>query len=66
MGIFVSSERIHVHRIIVPIITIMLTAMEAVFNTKLEKGITKQIVLISLYVLMLLLNIIFKAKTRKK
>ena len=65
MGIFVSRERIHAHRIIVPIIIIMLEVAEAVFNTKLEKGVAKQIVLIFLYVLMLLVNI-SRAKNMKK
>ena len=65
MGIFVSRERIHVHRIIVPIIVIMLEAVQIVFNVKLEKGFTREIVLILLYVLMLLINI-SRAKNMKK
>ena len=65
MGIFVSRERIHVHRIIVPIIVIMLEAVQIVFNVKLEKDFTREIVLILLYVLMLLINI-SRAKNMKK
>ena len=65
MGVFVSRERIHVHRVIVPIIIIMLEVAEAVFNTKLEKDAAKQIVLILLYALALFLNIL-RIKNMKK
>jgi hypothetical protein len=65
MGVFVSRERIHVHRVIVPIIIIMLEVAEAVFNTKLEKDAAKQIVLILLYALALFVNIL-RIKNMKK
>ena len=65
MGIFVSRERIHVHRIIVPIIVIMLETVQIIFNVKLEKDFTREIVLSLLYVLMLLINI-SRAKNMKK
>lgn len=66
MGIFVSKERIHVHRVIVPVIIIMLEVAQIVFNTRLESGIGGNIAIVVLYVVILIFNVLRNKNVKKR